>query len=246
METVLQRYALLHGVKDGAVARWLLDSLPEPVPIEVTSIEDWFPGPTEPSWVSGDGLHRFVSPSLRLSGETMSRAVESCSTTANAVFLGVLFQLGSSGRAVGRMRSLRKRVLAHSYEDQRPGAVALDVLARKWDGPVGWRTVHGSRTRCKWGDLDAANATAAYGGRALNLTWLGTLLWRHLGDDPGAWSLACDLLEENAMEIGDVLDVTAATMPSQANRRDGHTASHWSWRWRPPTFSYRGERLIGL
>lgn len=231
IETVLSRFILLNDLPDGAVARWLLDSLPDP----------------DPLW--GFGVPDFMGPRLRLSQETMSSAVDACSSRNSAEFLGVLFQAGSSGRAAKRLGVLCRTGLPARGRGARDAV--LRATARGWAGtaPPDLDAVwpeQSYRMKCKWGDLETANSTIAYGEKPLHLMWLSKLLWSRLGDDPSAWALACELLEEDRLQVSEVIATTLATLPVAPECSKG-PGRDWMWRWRKHVeFEYQGEPLVGV
>lgn len=257
----MSRYALLHRLPDGEVARWLVDSIPEMSAEHLRAL------------APSIGAISFVSPKATLRDASVRRAVNARTNSDDAEYVGQLLQLATSGKAVRRARNLQKDMTRGikftttqrgypetAYADlEVPASPTATFVARTWRGSVTpfTPTTMSSGERLERPSLKSTwpEVIRAHGGaaermplwvRMLVLTELSELMRRQLGDDPGAWDLAFELMGDGGASLGEAIDTAAATLvrtPVPATR--GFSNIRWQMR-SAIELTYGGRPLPGL
>lgn len=252
----LLRYALLHTLPDGRVARWLLGEMPSvESPGRFTEAGDDIPG----QWTI------FNSPIVSLSPATIQHAVASRKSRVDAEFMGMLLHLATTGRAIRKAQQLSRNLTRgstyvtteHGYPETvhttlwLPASPTIGYLARNWRGPATLLEMEAVKgldclEHMHW-DRWVGNEqvpTALY-QVMVRMMALAPVLWRELGDEPSAWSLALELMASPDISMGDALSAAVAT--SEATGSTASLAVSSSWRLAPlVSLIYEGGPLVGL
>lgn len=252
----LLRYALLHTLPEGRVTRWLLDEMP--------SVERHGRFPAADGGLAGQRTI-FNSPIVSLSPETIQRAVSTRQSRVDAEFLGMLLHLATTGRAFHKAAQLSRDMTQgssyvsteHGYPEVvhttlwLPASTTIDYLVRNWRGPATLRELRAvdglDRLEHMHWDRWVGNVPVpgALYQVLVRMMALAPVLWRSLGDDPAAWSLALELMGSPDMSMGDALSAAVAT--SEASGSAVPSAVSRSWRRAPLVdLTYAGGPLLGL
>ena len=233
----------LASAQDGAVARELLGpACARPVQQLAEGVANTF------------HLHTpFRLPKMRLTTQTMEWAVEHQPTPEAAEVINFVLQVTNSRTAAmwalvasHTRKGERYRLgLADRYQvpqvlierfgyDQVPTSGAI---ARRFDGV----TALGSKGPRDSPELNLDAPWASQLGQPFHAgskqehniraaTKLGRHLWRELGDDPGAWELALDLLDNPDATAREAVEATRATVESRAERKSSSILTPWRFR----------------
>lgn len=260
--TLRTRLSLLSTVPDGEVARWLLndpiDYLSDNTPLDRLDS-------TPALWLSPTNL----------SNDTIQYALNRQPTHEAASVLDLLLQTANSRTGARRTKAVYKRLRAPAAElpplSTYDGIRALSPLGEEWHeerpqpvselrGLIGntWATevyVQDMADRKPWSYVTDEKPHTTYSPRGTNEAlsyyhganrFLGRTLWRNLGDDPAAWSLALELLlgPDSEAILGETIETVSSTQDNPTLHRAPRRGLGW-WTRTPKIHTYEDQPITG-
>lgn len=247
----------LAAAKDGDVARELLG------PASAHPVQQLTEGAAHPF----HPVTPFRLPKMRLTEQTLGRAVERQPTQGAAEVLNFVLQVMNSRTACmwalvasrtpagDRARleisesypfSVLEVTYLNDIQEFISGELARNFEGVNATGSRGRRDSLGLDLNASWESRRSLPGTA-YRSQEHNIsatTKLGRLMWRELGDDPGAWEVALDLLDNPDVTAQEAVDTARSTLDQRAAQKTRKILTPWRFR-RPVHLFYEDFPVEG-